>query len=428
MATLRGNLAEARLREKDRMRGDFELIIGTQYEEPMMEPPIRLGAAGLGRAFMLMLPAFTLDRRVVLAGAADRRPEARLRFTGEFGAPSYATVEELCKDRSIEAVYIATPHQFHAEHVRIAAAHGKHILVEKAMAVTMQECTAMIATAKEAGVALIVGHSHSFDAPIQKTRQLIGSGAFGGVRAITAMNFTDFLYRPRRREELVTAEGGGVIFNQAAHQIDIIRLLGGGLLSSVRAETGAWDSARPTEGAYSALLTFESGLFASAAYSGYAHFDSDEFCGWIGELGQAKMPDQYGAARRDLGRSADPDEEEAMKAKRTYGRAGGPRMPAGPPAHQHFGFILVTCQHADLRPMPQGVMIYGDADQRLDVLPPVSVPRSEVVDELVAVVRAGKPAIHSGEWGRATLEACLAILQSARERKDVHLFHQVGLA
>jgi phthalate 4,5-cis-dihydrodiol dehydrogenase len=375
-----------------------------------------------------MLPAFTVDSRVALAGAADPRPEARARFTREFGAPSYATVEELCEDRSIEAIYIATPHQFHAGHVRIAAAHGKHLLVEKPMAVTIEECTEMIGAAKGAGVALIVGHSHSFDAPIQKTRQLIESGAFGAVRAITAMNFTDFLYRPRRREELVTAGGGGVVFNQAAHQIDIIRLLGGGLLSSVCAQTGAWDSARPTEGAYSALLTFENGLFASATYSGYAHFDSDEFCGWIGELGQAKEPSQYGAARRALGRSPAPDEEEAMKAKRAYGGASGPPGSApAPQAHQHFGFILAACEHADLRPMPQGVMIYGDAEQRLEALPPVSVPRSEVIDELAAAVREGKQAIHSGEWGRATLEACLAILQSAREKRDVHLIQQVGL-
>jgi phthalate 4,5-cis-dihydrodiol dehydrogenase len=378
---------------------------------------------------MLMLPAFTRDPRVALAGAADPRPEARSRFTEEFAAPSYATIEDLCKNRSIEAVYIATPHQCHAEHVMIAAAHGKHVLVEKPMAITLGECTAMIAAARNAGVALIVGHSHSFDTPIQKTRQLIESGAFGAVRAITAMNFADFLYRPRRREELVTDEGGGVVFSQGAHQIDIIRVLGGGLLSSVRAHTGAWDSARPTEGAYSALLTFENGIFASATYSGYAHFDSDEFCGWIGELGQAKAPGLYGAARRDLGRSLAQDEEEAMKATRTYGGVAVPRTPAAAPqAHQHFGFILAACEHADLRPMPQGVMIYGDSDRRLEPLPPPFVPRSEVIDELAAAIRTGKQAVHNGEWGRATLEACLAILQSARERKDVRLIHQTGLA
>ncbi len=394
-----------------------------------MEHPIRLGAAGLGRAFMLMLPTFMNDRRVVLAGAADPRPEARSRFTEEFRAPAYESVEDLCEDRSVDAVYIATPHQFHAQHAKIAAARGKHILIEKPMAVTLAECTEMIDAAKNAGVVLIVGHSHSFNKPIEQTRQLIESGAFGRARAITAVNFTDFLYRPRRREELVTREGGGVIYSQAAHQIDIVRLLGGGVLDTVRAETGNWDRERPTEGAYSALLTFKNGIFASATYSGYAHFDTDEFCDWIGESGRAKDPGQYGAARTSLGVLNTADEEEEMKVKRTYGASGGAASPAAVPAHhQHFGFILVSCERGDLRPVPQGVLIYGDTEKRLEAAPPVSIPRAEVIGELAAAIRIGKPPVHSGEWGRATLEACLAILQSAREKKDVQLVHQTGLA
>ena len=84
-------------------------------------------------------------------------------------------------------------------------------------------------------VVLVVGHSHSFNAPILRTREIIESGAYGAPRMISALNFTDFLYRPRRPEELDTAQGGGVIFSQAAHQIDIVRLLGGGRVRSVRA-------------------------------------------------------------------------------------------------------------------------------------------------------------------------------------------------
>ena len=91
-----------------------------------------------------------------------------------------------------------------------------------------------------------------------------------------------------------------MIFSQAAHQIDIVRLLGGGRVRSVRAMTGAWDAARPTEGAYSALLTFEDGTFASVTYSGYAHFDSDELTNWIGEMGLPKDQSRYGAARKAL--------------------------------------------------------------------------------------------------------------------------------
>ncbi len=156
------------------------------------------------------------------------------------------------------------------------------------MAITLAECDAMIEAARAAGVTLVIGHSHSFDAPVLRARELIASRRFGDVRMITAMNYTDFLYRPRRPEELDTRQGGGVVFSQGAHQVDVVRLLAGGQATSVRAHTGAWDRARPTEGAYAAQIAFANGAFASLTYNGYGHFDSDEFVDWIGELGHPK--------------------------------------------------------------------------------------------------------------------------------------------
>ena len=220
---------------------------------------LKLGVIGLGRAFTLMLPTFTADRRVKLCAAADPRPEARALFTSEFGR-AYETVEQLCADPDVEAIYVSSPHQMHAEHVQTAAKAAKHVLVEKPMAITIAQCDSMIDAARTAGIHLIVGHSHSFNRPILRLRELIQGGEFGAVRMISALNYTDFLYRPRRREELVTEQGGGGVFSQAAHQIDIVRLVGGGLVKSVSAATGSWDPARRTEGAYSALLSFEPGL------------------------------------------------------------------------------------------------------------------------------------------------------------------------
>ncbi|MGC1849670.1 MAG: Gfo/Idh/MocA family oxidoreductase, partial [Pseudolabrys sp.] len=213
------------------------------------ERKLRVGVAGLGRAFAVMLPTFTADPRVKLVGAADMRAEARKRFAEEFSASTYATVEELCADPTVEVIYVATPHQLHARHAVLAARHSKHLLVEKPMALTLEECTAIIDAARNAGVHLVVGHSHSFDAPIRHLRNLIKSGRYGNVRMINAINYTDYLYRPRRPEELDTALGGGAIFNQGSHQVDIVRLIGGGRIESVRAAAGAWDKARPTEGA-----------------------------------------------------------------------------------------------------------------------------------------------------------------------------------
>jgi phthalate 4,5-cis-dihydrodiol dehydrogenase len=389
-----------------------------------MAPPLRLGVAGLGRAFTLMLPTFLADPRVALVACADPSAGNRERFAKDFSARAYDDVAALARDDDVEAIYIATPHQFHAAHAIAAARGGKHVLVEKPMALSLEECDAMIAAARAAKVHLVIGHSHSFDAPIAAARALIASGRYGALRMITALDFTDFLYRPRRVEELDTAAGGGAIFNQGAHQIDVARFLAGGAALSVRAMTGRWDRARPTEGAYTAFLAFADGVAASLTYSGYGHFDSDEFCGWIGESGLKKDEARYGEARRALAAGGD---EGAQRARQGYGDARTGSGAGATRLHPHFGLVIASCEHADLRPLPSGVMIYGDGERRLETLPPPQVPRREVIDELWAAVREGRAPVHSGEWGKATLEICRAILRSAAEGREVPLVHQVEL-
>jgi phthalate 4,5-cis-dihydrodiol dehydrogenase len=368
-----------------------------------------------------MAPALTRDPRVRLTAAADPRPEARARFQREFGGSAYETVEALCADPAINAVYVATPHELHAEHAVAAFRAGKHVLVEKPIATTLADAEKMVS---EANI-LVVGHSHSFDAPVARARAIVASGAVGRVRMVTALNFTDFLYRPRRPEELDTDRGGGVLFSQAAHQVDIVRLLAGGKASSVRCISGAWDEARRTEGAYAALVTFEDGAFASLTYSGYGHFDSDELCGWVGELGRAKDPAVYGSARAALARAGTPEAD--AKAARAYGGANHHGPAAVPFHHEHFGPLIVSCERADLRPTPKGVWIYGDAERRFEALDAPVIPRVEVIDELHAAMFGDRAPLHDGRWGLATLEVCLAMLESSRSGREVRLSRQVAM-
>lgn len=378
--------------------------------------PLRLGVAGLGRAFSVMLPTLTRHPAVRLVAAADTRAEARKRFAGEFSAKAYDTVAALCADPAVDAVYVATPHQFHREHALQAAQAGKHLLIEKPMALTVEDCTAIVDAARRAGVHVVVGHSHSFDAPVRHLRRLIESGAYGKVRMINALNYTDYLHRPRRPEELDTSKGGGAVFNQASHQVDMVRLVAGAAVTGVRAVTGSWDVTRPTEGAYATLLTFANNVFASLVYSGYGHFDSDELEGWIGEMGQTKTP-YPGQARP---RFKTQEDEAAYKNARNYGGADF-HPPGEAAAHQHFGTLLVSCDRADLRPMQNGVMIYQDGSSRLDAIPSPGVPRAEVIDELCQAVVHGKTPLHNAAWGLATVEVLLAMLQSARDGRDVRL-------
>lgn len=384
--------------------------------------PLRLGVIGLGRAFTLMLPTFIGDARVRLVAACDPRSAARDQFSRDFAAPAYATVEELVKDALVEAVYVASPHQFHAQQTAAAAAHGKHVLVEKPMALSLAECDAMIDSCEKAGVRLVIGHCHSFDSPYLQARELIRSGIFGAVRMVQAMNYTDFLYRPRRPEELDTSAGGGVVFSQAAHQVDVVRLLVGDSISRVRAVTGRWDPLRPTEGAYSVMLWFRGGAFAALTYSGYGHFDSDEWMGWVGEMGADKDPAQHGAARRRLAQLASSADEARVKNETTYGGPGyKPAAPGGAAWHQHFGPMVVSCDHADLRPMADGTWVHGNEHKQHHPLQRPQVPRFEVIDELHAALREGTSPLHDGPWARSTLHACLAILESARLGRDVEL-------
>ena len=390
----------------------------------MSEAPIGLGIAGLGMAGAVMVRAAAAHPGVKLCAAAEPHQAPRTAFARDFKVPGYALIVELCEDPAIEVVYIATPHQFHASHAVLAARAGKHIILEKPMALTLAECDAIIAAVEQAGVQLIVGHTHAFDPAVRAMRRIVESGELGPLGMIAAWNYTNFLYRPRRPEELDTMQGGGIVFNQVPHQIDMVRTVGGGRLRSVRAQTTTLDPARPTQGGLVAFLEFESQAAASLVYGGYDFFDSDELHFWISERGSDKARDQHGAARRALvGRQ---EEEARLRVERyAYGAADG----AAPNHQPHFGLMIVTCADGEMRASADGLFVYDANGKREIALPKsASMPgRSEVLDDMIAAIRTGRPPLHDGRWAKANVEVTLALLQSARERREIILEHQVGI-
>jgi phthalate 4,5-cis-dihydrodiol dehydrogenase len=253
-------------------------------------------------------------------------------------------------------------------------------------------------------------------------RRIIAGGELGPLGMISSLNYTNFLYRPRRPEELDTSKGGGILFNQVPHQIDTVRLLAGGLARSVRASASVLDPSRPTEGACAALLQFDDGVAASLVYSGYDHFDTDEWHFGISERGAPKAID-HGSARRALARVGD----EAQSRTETF--AYGTGSPALPPHQPHFGITIATCARGDLRATADGVAIYGREGMReLPIARGDGMPgRREVLDDMRAALRFGRRPVHDGRWGKATVEVALAILRSAREGHEVMLEHQLAV-
>src|SRR5262249_58298145 len=113
----------------------------------------------------------------------------------------------MCASSNVDAIYVATPNQLHAQHAINAANHKKHIIVEKPMALSIEECKAMNEAAEKNHVNLLCRHTHIFDPPIRKIRDIVTSADPGKLCMLTSWNYNALMYRPRLRHELVTSRG-----------------------------------------------------------------------------------------------------------------------------------------------------------------------------------------------------------------------------
>lgn len=387
-----------------------------------MTAPLRFAIAGLGSAGSAMIRPVVKNRHFTLAAVADRDPEVLAHIRRDYpDTATFETVEAMAGSDQVDIVFVATPTHLHSAHVRAAIRAGKHVVSEKPMATSLDDALAMIEAADKAGVIFMVGHSFGYETPIKAMRELVRGGRLGALKMLHNWYYTDWIYRPRNGEELDTSLGGGVILRQGSHQFDIIRLIGGGLVRSVRAMTGRWDATRPADGAHTVFMEFEDGVAATAVYNGYDHFRTAELGFALGERGRPVNLARYGAARQALRHSAD---ESALKRQSRYGQA--PKgAPQPPPAGQPFyGLTLVSCEFGDIRQSPDGLLIYGPDGKEDMTLEKGISGRDNILTELYGVIAAGKPPLHDGRWGLANLELCLAVVQSAREHKEIYLSHQ----
>lgn len=380
---------------------------------------LRLGVAGLGVASTLFLPGVELHPQTDIVAAADTRPEALAAFRERYHGRTYARVEEMCADPDIDVVWVATPNQFHAAHSILAAERGKHVVCTKPMALSVEECAAMCDAADANGVQLVCGQTFSMHPDIHAMREIVQSGELGRLIAVNSWLSTDWLLKPRLAEELDEARGGGVVYRHAPHLIDTVRLLGGGCVRSIRGTVGRWMPNRPCAGNFSAFLEFEDGTPATVSYNGYGYFDTSELT-W-GQGTRMYADEERVAVRKQLG--ANGGSSEASKDGIRFGA-----RPLEARGLSWFGLTVASCERGDVRQSPNGVYVYGD-DGRREVAS-TGEGRMGVLEmnELYACLTEGKPVVHDGRWGLATLEVCTALLRSAAERREIELTHQSTVA
>ncbi len=387
---------------------------------------LNLGIVGIGVGAREVLPALENFAEIRLAAGADINQRVRDTFAERYDVPIYGSIEELAADPNVDAVWISSPNRFHCEHTLIAAEHGKHVIVEKPMAISLAEAKQMIEVTGKNGVKLICGHTQSYSPAVRKMLEVIRSGRVGKVQAIHVMAYTDWLLSPRSKDELDLAQGGGIPFRQGPHQVDTVRLLAGGLVRSVRAHVGQWLPARPIPGYHSAFMEFENGVHATVVHNGYGYFNTNELVPW-GSADQKLSADDRPLIRRKLV-TGDYNEDDEKDSLRIGGKKEGDRQRRrrdGSWTPWDLGLVIVSCERGDLRHSRHGLYVYDDNGVEDIAVPDATNVRRAELTELYNAVVHGDPVYHSGAWGMATLEVCLAMMASSEQQQELTMHHQV---
>ena len=396
-------------------------------KSPVTDKQLKLGIVGIGVGASEILPAMEQMPEFDLAAGADVNPRVLETFRRRYGAKTYNSVEELCADPNVEAVWISTPNRFHAPHTITAANAGKHVVVEKPMAISLHEAEQMIEASIKNKIKLLCGHTQSFGPHIRTMRRIIRSGELGPLRALHVWAYTDWMLRPRTAEELDINQGGGVPYRQGPHQMDTLRLLGGGLVRSVRGAVGQWFKGRTIPGYYAAFLEFEDGTPATLMHNGYGYFLASELVPWGGQNSRYSEIERAAIRRSLLDGTRDENaDKDAMRIGGTRERDVRERSTPKPWLPNDLGILVASCEQGDLRQSQHGLYVHSDGGTQDVPFEDGGGPsrRGELLELYNAVV-LDKPIRHSGPWGMATLEACLAIMQSAKDRKELLLRHQV---
>jgi phthalate 4,5-cis-dihydrodiol dehydrogenase len=394
---------------------------------------LRVGIVGIGGAAVNMLPAFDRNPSYKITAAADVDADILARFAADYGAETFTSVEAIAQSPNVDLLYIATPTTLHAAHVRAALNGGKHVLIEKPMAVSLEDADVMIADAARNRVLLGVNVKHSFEPRVQRLRDFVVSGELGRLRMINSWRYVDWLYKPRSQEELTPGWGSGLLWRQGPHQLDIVRTIAGGMIRSIRGTCQILDPARHVPGAYSAFIDFANDVSCTVVCSGYDHFDSRALVSGFDGRAPLVSPERYGRARRELNANKhDPDWEDRAAAGERYGGGReGMEAPQGVGGGNSVssgwllgGPLIASFERADVRLSRGGLVIDGDDGQQEIAVASDIDGRDGRLNSFYSAVVDGTPLPADGRWGKATQEALVALEQSSERRAEVALRHQ----
>jgi len=196
-----------------------------------MNTPLSFGLIGCGR--IAKRHAELLGRGQIanarLAAVCDTNLPRAEAIGKQFGIAAFADMHEMMRRDKIDVAVVLTESGLHAEHVIALAAHKKHIVVEKPMALTLPDADRMIAACDAAGVKLFVVKQNRFNVPVVKLREALDAGRFGRLvmGTVRVRWCRDQSYYNQDKWRGTWGLDGGVLTNQASHHIDLLEWMMG---------------------------------------------------------------------------------------------------------------------------------------------------------------------------------------------------------
>jgi UDP-N-acetyl-2-amino-2-deoxyglucuronate dehydrogenase len=219
------------------------------------------GIIGCGMISVWHAEAISQIPQARLVGVTDAVPELRTGLAQKYGVNSYESIEKLLADPEIQIVSICTPSGLHAPLAIKTATAGKHVIVEKPMALNLKDADQMIKTCEKNRVKLGVISQLRFNATIQKVKRALDDQLLGKVV------LGDLYMKFRRNQEYYdkgnwrgtwAMDGGGALMNQGIHGVDLLRYLMGPV-KSVSAHTRTLARKIEVEDTAVAILEFQNG-------------------------------------------------------------------------------------------------------------------------------------------------------------------------
>lgn len=334
-----------------------------------------IGCGGIAKRRMLPAAGELKHSEFVAVMDADRSVTDEVAEIS--GAKAYYSESDLLADPDVRAVYIATPVFLHYEQVVQAAAAGKHILVEKPLALNVKQAEEMIAACRQAGVHLLEGYMMKYHALNLRARDMVARGDIGQVVSARAQLTCWYPEIPGAWRQNPDLGGGGALMDMATHCYDLLEFIIGSPIKETFALADTLTFGYAVDDSSTTMLKFENGAQATVE----AFFN---------------VPDAAGQARLEIYGN-----KGSIQGEGTIGQAPGGKLVA---------YLSDDSKGYD----PQQSKESLDVAVREVDFEPVNMYAAEV-DYLSRCIESGSaPALNTGEHGLHILKVAKAAYESSR--------------